>query len=579
VWLVWCKVHKTRSEVRDRFGKEVAAALTYDVKPPEDEGKQESGEHKACLYELWDKRRRRVCFLAREYDDLIEDDDPPLTLHGFFPCPEPAYGSKTADSLIPRPDYCYYQDQAEEIDDLTAKIADLTDWLIVKGFIPGGPSSEGADAIERMLREKGKQILVPIESWAGFTERGGSRQIDWLPLDIIVLALKNAIEARQQLIQDVYQITGISDILRGETDPQETLGAQQLKAQTGSRRVRNAKDELARFARDVYRLVCEVIAEQFAPETIAAITGYRYVPGRVVGLEPRMLPPPLAQRGQPAPGAPALQTPTNALPPPAQPGPPVPAPIALPEPDSGDMVFDDQVVERLRNDRVRSYSIDVETDSTIQPDEDAEKQRRTEFATMFAGFLKQASELFALGPMAAPLAPMVAEAIDRAMDQMLAQLKQLAAQPPKPSPEEMKAQLEAKKAEAEIEAKKVDAQLKQQEAAFKQQELQVRLQYEQRMQEMKLAFEQQKFQLEMAFKQQEMAQAAQASEQKLAMEQQSMRAKMAFEGQRQEQELALLKRRGEQEHQQAAEKHAFDMTRAKELAAQPRPMAGAPGAA
>ena len=563
VWLVWRKVYKTRSEVRERFGREVAAALNYNVRPPEDDGKQESGEHKACLYEVWDKRRKKTCFLGKEYQDLIEDDDPPLQLHGFFPCPEPAYGTKTADSLIPRPDYCYYQDQAEEIDDLTAKIGELTDWLIVKGFIPGGPSSDGADAIERLLREKGKSILVPIESWQGWTERGGARQIDWLPLDIIIQALQAAIEARQQLVQDVFQITGIADILRGQTDPNETLGAQQLKAQTGSRRVRNTKDEIARFARDVYRLVCEVIAEQFRPETLAAMTGYKYVPGQVVGMPQRPAPPPPGMPPQPpmpmgqpvpgTPGAPAL---------PAQGGatPQMPPQMPVDAPDEGgDMVFDDQVIQRLRDDRVRSYSIDVETDSTVQPDEDAEKQRRVEFATMFGGMLKEITALFQVGPVAAPLAPAIAEgmkfvvrgfragraledAIDRSLDKLLQQIKAIASQPPKPSPEEMKAKVESDKAKADMQAKQMDAQIKQhqaqQDAQVAQQKAQLeiaqaqqQIQLEREKHQMDMQFAAQKHQMEMAFKQREM-------EQKIAMDQQAAQNKMVADSQQHEMQMA-----------------------------------------
>jgi hypothetical protein len=67
---------------------------------------------------------------------------------GFFPCPKPAFGTLRPNSLIPIPDYVYYQDQAEEIDDLTDRIANLLDSLKLVGFYPAGPSTEGAEAIE-----------------------------------------------------------------------------------------------------------------------------------------------------------------------------------------------------------------------------------------------------------------------------------------------------------------------------------------------------------------------------------------------------------------------------------------------
>src|SRR6478609_8225510 len=230
VWLCWRAVYKTKEEVEERFGKEIADKLTY-VQKTDEEGKEQAGQYTARIYELWDKKNRKTVFISKECPDFLEEGDPPLDFRDFFPCPEPCYGSKTGKSLIPTPDYRYYQDQAQEIDDLTEKIANLTDFLIMRGFIPAGPSSEGADAVRIMIQTlqsqitNNKNVFVPVESWAGFTEKGGAgKLIDWLPLDQVIKALQGAVETRTQLIQDVYQITGISDILRGQTDPNETLG-------------------------------------------------------------------------------------------------------------------------------------------------------------------------------------------------------------------------------------------------------------------------------------------------------------------------------------------------------------------
>ena len=57
---------------------------------------------------------------------------------------------------------------------------------------------------------------------------------------------------RKQVIEDIYQIMGLSDIMRGATDPRETLGAQQLK--TPIRLVPasgTSSMELVRIARDL----------------------------------------------------------------------------------------------------------------------------------------------------------------------------------------------------------------------------------------------------------------------------------------------------------------------------------------
>jgi hypothetical protein len=314
VWLVWRRVYKTREEVRKRFDtaeNKVSDKLSYSAKTAADDDK-EMGEHKACLIELWDKTRRKVCFISRDYPDILEDGKPPIDFRDFFPCPEPCYGSKTSKSLFPTPDYRYYQDQAQEIDDLTEKIANLTDFLIMRGFIPAGPSTEGGDAVRILIESlqssitSNKNTFIPVESWAGFTDKGGAgKLIDWLPVEKVMQALQAAVETRTQLIQDVYQITGISDILRGQSDPNETLGAQQIKSQTGARRVSNSKDEVARFCRDIGQLVAEVISEQFQPQTIADMTGYAYQPGIGQVSDPGQQAPQPPQQpmqpGQPAP--------------------------------------------------------------------------------------------------------------------------------------------------------------------------------------------------------------------------------------------------------------------------------------
>ncbi|WP_088347761.1 MULTISPECIES: hypothetical protein [Rhodomicrobium] len=441
-WLVWRAVYKTRDEVEDRFGKEMADRLTYDAKVPANVSDRVNGEisgenaDEFCrIYELWDKRRNLTSWMTEGLrDEFIESGKPPINFSGFFPCPKPCYATKTSRSLIPRPDYIYYRDQAKEINDLTDKIANMMAWLIIKGFIPGGPSRV-TDALEEVIREKSnKELFVEIEDYTGWSERGGvGKLIDWLPLDMVITAIQAAITARNQLIQDVFQITGISDILRGQTDPSETLGAQELKAQTGSRRLKNAKDEVARFCRDVGRLCAEVIAEKFEPETIAEMTGYRYVPTPIA---------PMGGNVVAMPGA-------------TQP----PAPMANPmEPQNGaNMTFDDRVIELLRNDRLRSFRIDIETDSTGQADENADKQQAMEFMGVAGQFMEKATAAVQAAPETAELmgemlmhairrfraGRTLEESIEKTFGAIAAKVQAAAQQQPQPTPEQIKAQADA----------------------------------------------------------------------------------------------------------------------------------------
>ena len=61
------------------------------------------------------------------------------------------------------------------------------------------------------------RVLVPISNWAAF---GGSKEvIVWLPIDMIATTITALVALRKQVIEDIYQIMGLADIMRGETDP------------------------------------------------------------------------------------------------------------------------------------------------------------------------------------------------------------------------------------------------------------------------------------------------------------------------------------------------------------------------
>lgn len=465
VWLTWRRVYKDKEEIEERFGEEKAEKLSYTAKPPDE--KSESSTPKAVVYELWDKRDGKVCWLSKEFREFLEEPSkPPLNFRDFFPCPEPCFATKTSKSLIPTPDYRYYKDQAKEINDLTAKIDNLTKWLILKGFIASGPSSEGKDSMDALLKASSNEVvLVEVESWAGFAEKGGAgKMIEWLPLDQILTALKGMIEAREQLIQDVYQITGISDVLRGQTDPNETLGAQELKAQSGSRRVRNSKDEVARFAKDIAGLTVEVIAEMFQPQTLAAMSGMKYV-----SPEEKQQMMMAAQQQQPMQGQPGAQQ--------------APQPQQQPQMESpSGMMFDDSVVALLRDDRERGFRIDIETDSTVQLDEDAEKQRRVEFMEAVGGFLEKSIPMLQMAPELTPMAKEMllftargfraGRNLEDVIDKSLEAVVQRSSQP-QPDPKQQQMQQEMMQSKAEHEQKmQFDAQRMQFDQVKHQQELQ-----------------------------------------------------------------------------------------------------------
>src|SRR4029077_1504138 len=221
---------------------------------------------RAKFWEIWHKGERRVVWVAQGCEDILDEADPHLKLQDFFPCPCPAYGCVQRGSLVPVPDIMQYRDQLDEVNLLTGRIHALSDAVEAKGFYPSG-GAELSEAIQAAMKIKEPgRILVPISDWAAF---GGTKDvIVWLPIAEISQTINTLVELRKQVIEDIYQIMGLSDIMRGATDARETLGAQNLKAQYGSTRIKDKQLEMARIARDLVHITSQIITQEFADDTI-----------------------------------------------------------------------------------------------------------------------------------------------------------------------------------------------------------------------------------------------------------------------------------------------------------------------
>jgi len=372
----------------------------------------------------------------------------------------------------------FYKDQLEEINEITARVSALTEGLRLRGFYPAGASEIG-DAVQAAVKmADDNQVLIPISNWAAFGGPGGKDIIIWLPLDMVAKTILQLIELRGQLIEDVYQITGLSDIMRGQTDPNETKGAQDLKAQYGSVRVRDRQDELIRIARDVTRITTEIMAENFKAKTLMEMSQLDIptnedIAQQVTALKAQAQQ--IAQQIEQAKADPeiqqmAAQNPEKAQEVMGQ----AQQQIASIEGQIGELGEKPTVEEMmsfLRDQRLRPFVLDIETDSTIAPDENAQKQRATEFITAVGSFMGQALPLVEQVPQAATLASEMLKFVagqfragremESTIEEFADQMKQTAGKGKGPSPEQMKAEADAKATQVQM---AMDQQKAQQEA-------------------------------------------------------------------------------------------------------------------
>lgn len=402
----------TRKEMRKRFRKTSGDAYQDAAfEQRKDDRNNTDGKLKASVWEIWSKTENKVVWVSEGVEVVLDEDKPHLALEGFFPCPKPAYGTLQRDSLIPVPDYVFYKDQDEEISELTARISALSESLRLRGFYPAGAGEIG-DAIEAAIKSTNdRQVLVPISNWAAFGNGGAKDTIVWLPLDMVASTITQLVTLRRQLIEDVYQITGLSDVMRGSTDPNETLGAQTLKTQYGSVRIRDRQSELVRVARDLARIVAEVMAENFRAETLLDMAQMEFPTDAEIRKQAKQLEDAarkLAKELEQAQTNPEIQALVQKNPEEAQQIlQQAQGQIAEYEAQAEklrDSVTIDKIMDLLRDQHIRPFVLDIETDSTIQPDEDAEKQRRTEFLTALGTVLPQLGAMVQQQPDSAPLA-------------------------------------------------------------------------------------------------------------------------------------------------------------------------------
>ncbi|MGL4811895.1 MAG: hypothetical protein ACRCXM_08965 [Beijerinckiaceae bacterium] len=400
----------TRMEMRDRFGGTTYEGANFTVRHDDVNMGSADKSEKAGVWEVWSKTDGLVYWVTDGVPTILDHDKPHLNLKRFFPCPRPAYGTKRRRSLVPVPDYLRYSGTLDQISELTTRVYDLLREVRLKGFFPAG--GDIGQAVETAIADQNSSsILIPVPA-AAFMGAAGGQMVQWLPLSEIATAIQGLLQARGQLIQDFYEISGISDIMRGATDAGETLGAQQLKQHNGSIRVKDKIDELTRIAAETAQIAGEIMAEHFSQKTLMDMSQMQIRTKaeikrslselektadselRALGdkakqaLEGQQVPPEQAQQLQAQ-----FQQEQQAI-------------IGRYEPQIkalGEEVSIDDVMRLLRDDRTRGFVIEIETDSTVLTDDIAEKSSRAEFLAAFSTASQAVVALSQAGPAGAEL--------------------------------------------------------------------------------------------------------------------------------------------------------------------------------
>ncbi len=273
-WIAF-RSYLSKDEIKERFGEEAAEGVeleqqsTTGDKEEDSEAQTDGPWLKAQVWEVWDKTKREVVWFSKGYDKVLETKKDFLNLAEFYPCPPFLLANPTTTMYTPTSDYYLAQDLYNEIDTLQTRISIITEAVKVVGVY----NQAAGQSLGRVFKEGTDNDLIPVDNWALFGENGGiAGQVDWVPMEDIVNTLAKLRELRDEQIGLLQQVTGMSDIMRGELGGQyEGVGQSQLKAKFGSVRVQALQDEFAQFASSLMAIKAEIVGKHYEPELIAKL--------------------------------------------------------------------------------------------------------------------------------------------------------------------------------------------------------------------------------------------------------------------------------------------------------------------
>jgi len=360
---------KQVAQLNPEFVSETAfvhSASTLDA-DEDDKGSKGPDRFKcARVWEIWDKATKTVIFLspdAKEQPILVEPD--PLQLEGFFPVPRPLQWVDMPGSLVPVCPHAIYERLMDDLNKVSIRIAKLVKQVRPRGAYIG----DYPDLKSIAEAEDGE--LVPLSGIDQMMVAGGGgidKAITWFPLEPTILAIRELVAHREMIKQQIYEVTGISDIIRGASKASETATAQNIKASFANQRMTKWQSEVARFARDLFRLKAEIMCQVFQPETWFEMTGIELLTE--------------AQKAQIGQMQEASPEQAEAL---AKQQPKLLEAFKRPSVE--------KVMEIMKSDARRSYRIDIETDSTVRSDVQRFQQQSAQFLQGTTAYIQ------AMGPL------------------------------------------------------------------------------------------------------------------------------------------------------------------------------------
>lgn len=442
---VWWKARRhllSRKDIYNRFGYSTDdSELQYKPDTEDNDTILKRGE----VWEIWDKNDKKRIFLLTTHrnHELLEVADDPYKLECFFPCDELAY-IRENNSIVPVPEYMIYEKQAKLVEVIEKKIAQVQD-AIKYVVVTGSQDKSVANTIT--AARHGDVISIQSNDAPG----GVASMLTTVPFGDAVNMIDSLEALKERTKQNIYDITGISDLMRGTSDPRETAKAQQIKGLFGSLRFQDRQMAVQEHRKRIYRIIAEIVAEHYDPETLAEMT-CTYLPTE----EQKAMQDAEIQQLQAA----GQEVPQDTL-------------------DAYNSIVNqptwDAVMGILRSDRLRNYTVDVETTATAFDDHEQQQEAIDHLTQTYINMAQLAESLspelikgfipiIRMNLSNCKLSSAISRQLEEALDAAYKSVEQESKQPPQPTPEQERLnadmQLENAKLQTDKEKYAMDQQVK-----------------------------------------------------------------------------------------------------------------------
>lgn len=425
------RIWMNRAELIKEFGEEIGSEVELGVgRNPRKADRDTDAEFlkQAGIWVIEEIDSKQVFWISEGYREgplkVLED---PWKLKGFWSFPYPLTATCTSESTIPVADYVIYKGMADELNYVASRLRSIINCIRLVGA-----HSKSFDTTIRNIMSLADGSTWPIEDWGAFVEKSGFKgMLDWVPFDQCVAAVGPLMEYQQSLKSQIDEITSMPDIVRGSSDPNDPVYTQQQKSHWTVIKLVKKQQDVQRFCREVISKMAQMLFEPgfVSDETLTLMAG-----------------------------------------------------IAQMEPDKQAMW--PEALALLRDDRLNTFRIDIETDSTIAIDEADAANRWFEYANAMKGLVGDIVNMEGMAPeLVNPMIETALQAartlrtgrsVEGAWEKALEEREQrrkeaeMNPQPPPPDPNMLKAQADQQRVEIEGQRLQIDGMKAQQEGMLNQ---------------------------------------------------------------------------------------------------------------